>query len=603
MAKKYIDIMDTTFRDGFQSVFGGRVLMEDFMPAVEVAAKAGIKHFEFGGGARFQSLFFYLNENAFDMMDKFREIVGPDANLQTLSRGINTVALDTGSRDIVDLHAKMFKKHGTTTIRNFDALNDVSNLQYSAECVNKHGLQHEAVITMMDLPPGCVGAHTVDFYEKILRQILDSGMKFSSLCFKDASGTSHPKKVYETIKMAKGLLPENSHVRFHTHETAGVSVACYLAALEAGADGIDTAVDPLSGGTSQPDILTMLHATKNSDYNLGDLEPSKMLHYRQVLTEQLKDYYFPGEAQKVSPLIPFSPMPGGALTANTQMMRDNNILDKFPDVIDAMGEVVEKGGYGTSVTPVSQFYWQQAFSNVMFGKWEKIADGYGKMVLGYFGKTPTEPNQDIVKLASEQLKLEPTKENPLDIADRDEKKSLTYWENILKEENLETTEENIFIAAACADKGIEFLKGETKVNVRKKSDSDDVEASPKKQESSGDVSSYTILLDGEKYNVQVAPGTDINITAAPSKETNQVQETKTNTPSGSGNNVVAPVNGVVVKIVANPGDSVSADQAIVILESMKMEIEVKAGSNGKLSSVNVTKGQNVEEGQPIFTLE
>tara|TARA_E500000081_G_scaffold129022_1_gene137721 strand:+ start:331 stop:2142 length:1812 start_codon:yes stop_codon:yes gene_type:complete len=603
MAKKYIDIMDTTFRDGFQSVFGGRVLMEDFMPAVEVAAKAGIKHFEFGGGARFQSLFFYLNENAFDMMDKFREIVGSDANLQTLSRGINTVALDTGSRDIVDLHAKMFKKHGTTTIRNFDALNDVSNLQYSAECVNKHGLQHEAVITMMDLPPGCVGAHTVDFYEKILRQILDSGMKFSSLCFKDASGTSHPKKVYETIKMAKELLPENSHVRFHTHETAGVSVACYLAALEAGADGIDTAVDPLSGGTSQPDILTMLHATKNSDYNLGDLEPSKMLQYRQVLNEQLKDYYFPGEAQKVSPLIPFSPMPGGALTANTQMMRDNNILDKFPDVIDAMSEVVEKGGYGTSVTPVSQFYWQQAFSNVMFGKWEKIADGYGKMVLGYFGKTPTEPNQDIVKLASEQLKLEPTKENPLDIADRDEKKSLSYWENILKEENLETSEENIFIAAACADKGIEFLKGETKVNVRKKSGSDDVEASPKKQESSGDVSSYTILLDGEKYNVQVAPGTDINITAAPSKETNQTQEVQTNTPSGSGNNVVAPVNGVVVKIVANPGDSVSADQTIVVLESMKMEIEVKAGSDGKLSSVNITKGQNVEEGQPIFTLE
>jgi pyruvate carboxylase subunit B len=603
MPKKYIDIMDTTFRDGFQSVFGGRVLMEDFMPAVEVAAKAGVKHFEFGGGARFQSLFFYLNENAFDMMDKFREIVGPDANLQTLSRGINTVALDTGSRDIVDLHAKMFKKHGTTTIRNFDALNDVSNLQYSAECVNRHGLQHEAVITMMDLPPGCVGAHTVDFYERILRQILESDMKFSSLCFKDASGTSHPKKVYETIKMAKGLLPENSHVRFHTHETAGVSVACYLAALEAGADGIDTAVDPLSGGTSQPDILTMLHATKNSDYNLGDLEASKMLHYREVLTEQLKDYYFPGEAQKVSPLIPFSPMPGGALTANTQMMRDNNILDKFPDVIDAMGEVVEKGGYGTSVTPVSQFYWQQAFSNVMFGKWEKIADGYGKMVLGYFGKTPTEPNQDIVKLASEQLKLEPTKENPLDIADRDEKKSLNYWENILKEESLETTEENIFIAAACADKGIEFLKGDTKVNVRKKSDSDNVEASSKKQESSSDVSSYTILLDGEKYNVQVAPGTDINITAAPPKEANQPQEAQTSAPSGSGNNVVAPVNGVVIKIVANPGDSVSADQTIVILESMKMEIEVKAGSDGKLSSVNIAKGQNVEEGQPIFTLE
>ncbi len=106
MAKKYIDVMDTTFRDGFQSVFGGRVLMEDFFPAVEAAKDAGITHFEFGGGARFQSLFFYLRENAFDMMDRFREIVGPDANLQTLARGINTVMLDTGSRELVEMQCK-----------------------------------------------------------------------------------------------------------------------------------------------------------------------------------------------------------------------------------------------------------------------------------------------------------------------------------------------------------------------------------------------------------------------------------------------------------------------------------------------------------------
>ena len=594
--------MDTTFRDGFQSVFGGRVLMEDFMPAVEEAAKAGITHFEFGGGARFQSLFFYLNENAFDMMDKFRDIVGPNANLQTLSRGINTVALDTGSREIVDLHAKMFKKHGTTTIRNFDALNDVSNLEYSAECVNKHGLQHEAVITMMDLPPGCVGAHTVDFYESILRQILDSGMKFNSLCFKDASGTSHPKKVYETVKMARELLSKDAHIRFHTHETAGVSVACYLAALDAGADGIDTALDPLSGGTSQPDILTMLHATKNTEYNLGDLENSKILKYREVLIDRLKEYYFPGEAQKVSPLIPFSPMPGGALTANTQMMRDNNILEKFPQVIDAMGEVVEKGGYGTSVTPVSQFYWQQAFSNVMFGKWKKIADGYGKMVLGYFGKTPTEPDSEIVALASEQLKLDPTKENPLDIADRDEKKSISYWTNILKDEGIEINDENIFIAAACNDKGIEFLKGEATVNVRKNVQEEEQPTTTKSSEMSDDrVESYTIVLNGEKFNVQVAKGEDVNIVATnKSDEGNVKQEAPIS--SGDRKQVPAPVNGVVTKILSNPGDNVSSDQTVMVLESMKMEIEVKAGSDGKVSSIDVAKGQNVEEGQGVFTL-
>ena len=599
MSKKYIDIMDTTFRDGFQSVFGGRVLMQDFMPAVEEAAKAGVKHFEFGGGARFQSLFFYLNENAFDMMDKFREIVGPDANLQTLSRGINTVALDTGSREIVDLHAKMFKKHGTTTIRNFDALNDVSNLSYSAECVNRHGLKHEAVITMMDLPPGCEGAHTVEFYEKILKQILDSGMKFSSLCFKDASGTSHPKKVYETIKMAKSLLPDNSHVRFHTHETAGVSVACYLAALEAGADGIDTAVDPLSGGTSQPDILTMLHATKNSNYNLGDLENNKILKYREVLIESLKEYYFPSEAQKVSPLIPFSPMPGGALTANTQMMRDNNILEKFPSVIDAMGEVVSKGGYGTSVTPVSQFYWQQAFSNVMFGEWEKIADGYGRMVLGYFGKTPTTPDSKIIELASKQLELEPTTENPLDIADRDERKSLDYWKNILSEKEIDTTEENIFISAACGEKGIEFLEGRGKVNVRKITD-EESSSDNKGSKKSSKASTYTIVLNGESFNVQVAEGSDVQIAPTAGKNQSSSSQSTNNTGSSDGESVPAPVNGNVIKVLCSIGDSVEPDQTVMVLESMKMEIEVKAGVSGKVNAITVDQGQNVEEGETIL---
>ena len=178
MAKKFIDVMDTSFRDGFQSVYGARVLMDDFIPALEAAKGAGIRHFEFGGGARFQSLYFYLNEDAFLMMDKFREIVGEEANLQTLSRGVNTVTLDTGSRELIDLHAKLFAKHGTTTIRNFDALNDVNNLKFSGECITKHGLKHEIVITLMDLPPNCSGAHDVAFYEKILREILSAEIPF-----------------------------------------------------------------------------------------------------------------------------------------------------------------------------------------------------------------------------------------------------------------------------------------------------------------------------------------------------------------------------------------------------------------------------------------
>lgn len=582
--------MDTTFRDGFQSVFGGRVLMQDFFPAVEAAKEAGITHFEFGGGARFQSLFFYLQENAFDMMDKFRSIVGPDANLQTLARGINTVMLDTGSRDLVDLHAKMFAKHGVTTIRNFDALNDVQNLEYSAACIKKHGLKHEVVVTMMDLPPKCEGAHDVAFYEKTLRNILNSGLSFDSVAFKDASGTSSPQKVYDTIKMARNLLGDSVHIRLHTHETAGVSVACYLAALEAGADGIDLAAAPVSGGTSQPDILTMLHAVKGKNFDLGGLEIDKILKYEEVLSDCLKDYFMPPEATQVLPLIPFSPMPGGALTANTQMMRDNGTLGKFGEVIKAMQEVVERGGYGTSVTPVSQFYWQQAYANVMFGPWEQIAPGYGKMVLGYFGKTPVAPDPAIVELAARKLKLEPTQENPLDIADRDEKKSIAYWTKRLEEENIETTEENIFIAAACDEKGIAFLKGNGPLNVRKLSN--ETKSEGKMMSANGN---YTVVVNGVKYSVQVAEGDGANL------EITKIESAPgAASVSGEGTPINAVVNGTVWKILVKEGDSVSAGQTVVILEAMKMEIEVKAPAAGKVTSVVASQGSSVDEGTTLL---
>ena len=600
MAKKLIDIMDTTFRDGFQSVFGGRVLMEDFFPAVEAAKEAGISHFEFGGGARFQSLFFYLNENAFEMMDRFREIVGPEANLQTLARGVNTVMLDTGSSELIDLHAKLFKKHGTTTIRNFDALNDVENLKYSGECIKKHGLKHEAVVTIMDLPPGCTGAHDVPFYEKVLRDILESDIEYDSICFKDASGTSNPHKVYETIKMAKRLLPEDVHVRLHTHETAGVSVASYLAALDAGVDGIDLAASPVSGGTAQPDILTLLHATKGSNYDLGGLELEKILKYEEVLKDCLSDYFIPPEATQVSPLIPFSPMPGGALTANTQMMRDNNSLDKFPEVIKAMREVVEKGGYGTSVTPVSQFYWQQAYANVMFGPWKQIAPGYGRMVLGYFGKTPVAPDPEIVKLASEQLKLEPTTKTALELADADPEKSLDHFRKILEENGIEETEENLFIAASCGDKGITFLKGEATVNVRKLSTMKSEKGS---KEMAGQ---YTVVVNGKKYNVDIVEGHDgqVTVTNATPAPAAAAEAAAPAVSGGKGSiEVRSQTPGNVWKIVANVGDHLKEGDTIMILEAMKMEIDIPAPQDGVLKSIEVQPNDAVTDGQLLATME
>ncbi len=403
--KKKIDFMVTAFRDGFQSYFGSRVKGADILPAFEAACEAGFKHFEVGGGAQFQSLIFYCNENPFEIMDKYREIAGPDVNLQTLSRGVNVIGLESQSSDVIDLHAKLFKKHGITTIRNFDALNDVNNLIYSGKCISSAGLNHEVTITMMDIPDPVKGLHDKEFYINILKSILAEGIPFTSVCFKDAAGTSTPKTVHDTIKEARKLIGDDKTIVYHSHSSAGTCLSSYMAAVEAGADQIDLSIAPVSGGTAQPDVLSMAHILKGTDYYL-DIDYAKVRKAESALKKALSDYVFPIEARKTDPDIISSAMPGGALTANTNMMRDMGIEEeRYTKVMDRMNEVIACGGGGTSVTPVSQFYFQQAFNNEFFGPWTRIADGYGKMILGYFGKTPVSPDPEIIKNCQRKIKL------------------------------------------------------------------------------------------------------------------------------------------------------------------------------------------------------
>ncbi|MGB7344003.1 MAG: biotin/lipoyl-containing protein [Pirellulaceae bacterium] len=601
MAKKNVKFMCTAFRDGFQSVFGARVFTKDFLPAVEAARDAGITWFEAGGGARFQSLYFYCNEDAFDMMDAFRETAGPDANLQTLARGVNVVGLDSQSSDIVKLHADLFKKHGMTTIRNFDALNDVNNLVYSGQCITDAGLKHQVCVTLMELPPGCSGAHDAAFYESTLQQILDADIPFDAVCFKDASGTAAPAKVYETIKAARKMLPSDAFIHFHTHETAGVSVLANKAAIDAGADAIDLSMAPCSGGTCQPDVLVMWHALRGTDYEL-DVDVEKVRQAEEVFKDCMKDYFLPPEATAVEPLIPWSPMPGGALTANTQMLRDNNIMEKYPEIIMAMSDVVRKGGYGTSVTPVSQFYFQQAFNNVMFGPWKKIAEPYGKMVLGYFGKTPVQPDPEIIQLAKDQLKLEPTTRPVLEINDADPSKGIPAATKALEDAGLPVTDENIFIAAACKEKGIRFLKGEAEVGVRKKDPAADAAVAV----SASGTAKYNVTVNNKEFFMAVEDDivtvdgkvyrVDINPTSADAPTASPVS------PSGQTTDVVAQMPGAVFKQIAHPGDTVHEGDPILILEAMKMEMEVPSPVDGIVDRVNVGVGAQVATGDVLATI-
>ncbi|MBT4612451.1 MAG: biotin attachment protein [Gemmatimonadetes bacterium] len=597
--KKKVSFMCTAFRDGFQSVYGARVLTPDFLPALEAARDAGISYFEAGGGARYQSLYFYCQEDAFDMMDQFRAAAGPEANLQTLSRGVNVVGLDSQSSDIIKLHADLFAKHGMTTIRNFDALNDVQNLVHSGQCITDAGLKHQVCVTMMELPPGCVGAHDADFYESTLRQILDADIPFDSVCFKDASGTSVPATVHESIKRARKMLPEGTFIHFHTHETAGISVQANMAALDAGADAIDLSLAPCSGGTCQPDVLVMWHALRGSNYDL-DIDVDKVRDAEEVFKECMSDYFLPPEAVAVEPMIPWSPMPGGALTANTQMLRDNGIMDRYPEMIKAMGEVVERGGVGTSVTPVSQFYFQQAFNNVMMGKWQRIADDYGRMVLGYFGKTPVPPDPEIVKLASEQLGMEPTDRPPLELNDADPKKGIAAATARLTEVGLEINDENIFIVAACGDKGVAFLKGDAEMGVRK--------ADPRAAQASDATSgggAYSVRVDGRSFDVtvdgdQVKVGGkvfEVAVGDGAASSGNQASD------AGTQIEVAAHMPGKVIRVAADAGAWVEAGDPVIIIEAMKMEVPVPAPSAGEVAQVNVSVGEQVASGACLALLQ
>ena len=599
MSKKVIQFMDTSFRDGFQSVFGARVLTDDFMPAVKATVEAGITNIEAGGGARFQSLFFYCGESAFDMMDRFRREVGPSVALQTLARGINVVALSQCPRDIIDLHAKMFKKHGMTTIRNFDALNDVRNLEYSGERIAAHGLNHQVVVSMMELPPGCSGAHTPEFYMDRLKQILDAGIPFHSICFKDASGTSNPRKVFETLKGARKMVPEKTILWFHTHDTAGLGISQNMAAIEGGADGVDLAKSPVSGGTCQPDILSMMHAMKGTDYTL-DLDYEKVLKAMDAFEAAMKDYFFPPEAKMVSPLVTLSPMPGGALTANTMMMRDTGTLQHYPAVIKEMSEVVARGGFGTSVTPVSQFYFQQAYLNVTQGKWKKINPQYGNMVLGYFGRTPVPPDPEIVKIASEQLGKPVFTDNPLDILEPGIPKAT----KILQDNNLPVNDENIFIIASCEQKGLDFLLGKAVTNIRKISDKP-AEKKPAEKKGAAPAPapmgprSYTITVNNRPYNVVVAEGGAVQATPAPAAAAPAPAKAEA---GGTVTNVEAPTPGNIVKVLVEVGVIVAKDQPLVVMEAMKMESEVKAPCAGKILEIHVSNGETVQASDLLFTI-
>ncbi len=613
--KKTIRVMFTPFRDGLQSSFGGKVRLNDILPAMKRSAELGVRHFEFGGGARYQAPLMYLGEDPFEDMKAMREAVGPNCDLQILTRSVSGVTLTTQSPEALELQAKLMAEYGTTWDRNFDYMNDVENLIKTGKPIIDAGMHHQVCIAIMGLPFQSDKVHNAEFYTSIGKRLLDSGMKIDSICLKDASGTTDPKTIYDTARALKKIMPPEMPLWQHTHDTASMAVACYMAGIEAGVDGIDLSVRPMASGTVQPDVRSMAHALKGTGYEL-DVDSDAMPEIEEMLGELMKEYDFNPTTTTADARVLGFPMPGGAIGPNVHMMVKAGILDRYSDVLSEFPVVVEAGGAWTSVTPGSQQYWLQAFNNVLYGRWEKIDAGYGKAVLGYFGRTPLPSDPEVVRIASEQLGLDPFDGDPLEAAP----KNIDAARKALEDNNLPVTEKNTFLVLGQmvpgkkieVNEGLRFLKGKPKIDIPlKKKEAPPSKPAPASEAArasgpaiSGPITTRCVVQEGNAQRTFMITVEPTNGGSGSTAATAPVPMQAAAPSSNGGTPVHSSFAGSVevIDIVVKPGDSVAKGDIVAKVEAMKATHDIKAPCDGKVAEVLVEIGDEIDSSRPIMTI-
>jgi pyruvate carboxylase subunit B len=383
-----------------------------------------------------------------------------------------------------------------------------------------------------------------------------------------------------------------------------------MAAIDGGADGIDLSCRPMASGTVQPDVRSMAHALKGTGYSLA-LDVDKIRLIEDQLVDLMKDYAFNPTTTTADARVLGFPMPGGAIGPNVHMMVKAGILHKYADVLAEFPVVVEAGGAWTSVTPGSQQYWLQAFNNVMYGRWEKIDAGFGRSVLGYFGKTPLPSDPAVVKKASEQLELPVFDGDPLEAAP----KNIDAARAALEERNLPVNDKNIFLVLAAMvpgkkmelNEGIRLLTGKPKIDIPLKKKP---EEAPKAAAAPAPAAAAAPVLSGpvtSRCSVQENGRTrTFTVTVEPiGSQASASAASATAPPAASnGKGVFSSFAGSVevVDILVKVGDSVSEGQVVAAVEAMKAKHDIKAPCSGKVASVDAQIGDEIDSSRPILTI-
>lgn len=387
--QQQVAITETVLRDGHQSLMATRLSIEDMLPVLTILDKIGYYSLECWGGATFDACIRFLNEDPWERLRTLKKGL-PNTRLQMLLRGQNLLGYRHYADDIVDKFISLSAQNGIDVFRIFDALNDPRNIQQALRAVKKTGKEAQLCIAYTISP-----VHTLNYYLSLVKELVEMGA--DSICIKDMAGILTPKAAKELVSGIKAMT--NLPLIVHTHATSGISQMTYLAAVEAGADRIDTALSPFSEGTSQPATESMYLALKEAGYDITldeTLLEQAANHLRQARQKYLADGILDPSLLFPDPRTLQYQVPGGMLSNMLSQLKQANAESKLEEVLAEVPRVRKDLGYPPLVTPLSQMVGTQAAMNVILGKpYQMVSKEIKQYLAGDYGKTPAPVNEDL----------------------------------------------------------------------------------------------------------------------------------------------------------------------------------------------------------------
>jgi len=386
MAKK-IELTETVLRDAHQSLLATRMRTEDMLPIAGKLDQVGYWSMEMWGGATFDASLRYLKECPWERLRRLRQAM-PRTRFQMLVRGQNLVGYHNYPDDVVERFITRAAEGGIDVFRIFDAMNDVRNMKTAIAAALKAGKIVEGTICYTISP-----VHSVDHFLRLGERLAEMGVQL--LCLKDMGGLLAPYVTYELVKGLKSRIPLPLHL--HSHCTAGLAPMSYMMAIEAGVDILDTALSPLSQGTSQPATEAIVAALKETPYDTGlDLKLlGEIAEYFYAVRRKYAEFESPVNNQVKADIL-VSQIPGGMLSNLVAQLRQQKAEDKLEAVLAEMPAVRRDLGYPPLVTPTSQICGSQAALNVMTGKrYSVVAMETRNYLMGLYGEPPGPISEEI----------------------------------------------------------------------------------------------------------------------------------------------------------------------------------------------------------------